>query len=561
MIYTYSMQKDLAEVKALLSTVPLLSALGEEELLSLAGEFSTLALKAGQSLYTVGDPTDGLYLLARGKMQCLQAGEPPKAAILTAGEWIGEESLQGEPQRLCSASALSDCTLFFLDNLQVKELLLEHPEVHETYKVLLKSRKMAERIPLTWLQPNEHIFLMTRKHPVFLLLNVLWPILTFGLVMVLLVLFAQQWAGIAAVVLTGAFTLCGLWLAWNINNWANDFYIITNKRLVWVEHVSGLCDSRQEAPLGTLLSVGIQKTVMGAIFGYADIVVRTYVGNIRFNRVGDAPIIGKLIEVYWKKSKIGDREEEAETMRAALRRKLGGEAEAPAEKEMIIEPPLEVETPQPAEKNFFQWLFQDFLRIHVEDEHIITYRKHWLVLLRMSLLPLIGLIISLSFLIGMVTWNFSDIPYQLGVMIGFLLTVFMLCWLVYRYIDWRDDVFQLTPTQVIDIDRKPFGRLSRRSAPLENILSIEYERKGIFQMLFNFGTVYITVGNTQLTFNEISRPADVQQQIFARMGAHAEELRQREIDEERERMTEWFKVYHEESQSKDTTKQLRTPPP
>jgi hypothetical protein len=137
----------------------------------------------------------------------------------------------------------------------------------------------------------------------------------------------------------------------------------------------------------------------------------------------------------------------------------------------------------------------------------------------------------------------------------------MLCWLVYRYIDWRDDVFQLTPTQVIDIDRKPFGRLSRRSAPLENILSIEYERKGIFQMLFNFGTVYITVGNTQLTFNEISRPADVQQQIFARMGAHAEELRQREIDEERERMTEWFKIYHEESQSKDTTKQLRTPPP
>jgi len=80
-------------------------------------------------------------------------------------------------------------------------------------------------------------------------------------------------------------------------------------------------------------------------------------------------------------------------------------------------------------------------------------------------------------------------------------------------------------------------------------------------MLFNFGTVYITVGNTQLTFDEISRPADVQQQIFARMGAHAEELRQREIDEERERMTEWFKVYHDESQSKDTTKQLRTPPP
>ena len=110
-------------------------------------------------------------------------------------------------------------------------------------------------------------------------------------------------------------------------------------------------------------------------------------GNIRFNRVGDAPIIGKLIEVYWKKSKIGDRDEEAETMRAALRRKLGGEAETPAEEELISEPPLDVEKEQPAEKNFFQWLFQDFLRIHVEDEHIITYRKHWLCLLYTSPSP------------------------------------------------------------------------------------------------------------------------------------------------------------------------------
>jgi len=41
---------------------------------------------------------------------------------------------------------------------------------------------------------------------------------------------------------------------------------------------------------------------------------------------------------------------------------------------------------------------------------------------------------------------------------------------------------------------------------------------------------------------------------------HAEELRQREIAEERERMAEWLKVYRDESQSQDTTKQLRTPP-
>lgn len=96
----------------------------------------------------------------------------------------------------------------FLDNLQVKELLLAHPAVHETYKVPFKSRKMAERIPLTWLQPNEHYLFDDAQTPCKYSLNVLWPILTFGFVMALLVL--QQWVGIAAVVLTGAFTLCGL---------------------------------------------------------------------------------------------------------------------------------------------------------------------------------------------------------------------------------------------------------------------------------------------------------------------------------------------------------------
>jgi hypothetical protein len=172
----------------------------------------------------------------------------------------------------------------------------------------------------------------------------------------------------------------------------------------------------------------------------------------------------------------------------------------------------------------------------------------------------VGLVVSLLFLIGKLTWNLTGIPYQLGVLLGFVLTVTMLCWLVYRYIDWRDDIFQLSPSQVIDIDRKPFGRESRRTAPLENILSIEYERRGIFPMLCNYGTVYITVGNTQLTFNDIAPPAEVQQQIFTQMGAHAEEMHQREIIEERKRMAEWLKIYHDESQSQDTTKQLRTPP-
>lgn len=120
--------------------------------------------------------------------------------------------------------------------------------------------------------------------------------------------------------------------------------------------------------------------------------------------------------------------------------------------------------------------------------------------------------------------------------------------LIYQYFDWRNDLFQLTANQVIDLDRKPFGRESRRSAPLENILSIEYERRGLIPMLFNYGTVYITVGNTQLTFNDVYQPSVVQQDIFTRMSQHAKERDDRNTKLEREHVAQWFKIFQEEAE-------------
>ncbi|MEN6555225.1 MAG: hypothetical protein ABFD21_02380, partial [Anaerolineaceae bacterium] len=133
-----------------------------------------------------------------------------------------------------------------------------------------------------------------------------------------------------------------------------------------------------------------------------------------------------------------------------------------------------------------------------------------------------------------------------------------LIWLVYNYADWRNDIYRLTPDQVIDIDRKPLGRESRRTAPLEKILAVEYERRGLIPMLLNFGTVFIRVSTEVLTFDNVYQPSKVQEDIFRRMQAAAAAARERDIDEERERVARWFSVYH--AQTQDTTKRLNPPP-
>ncbi|MFW5714419.1 MAG: hypothetical protein ACOCYU_07095, partial [Brevefilum sp.] len=107
-----------------------------------------------------------------------------------------------------------------------------------------------------------------------------------------------------------------------------------------------------------------------------------------------------------------------------------------------------------------------------------------------------------------------------------------------------NDIFKVTLEQIIDLDRKPLGKVRRRSAPLENVLSIEYERQGFWGFLFNFGTVTIIVGNMHLTFDHVYNPSEVQQDIFYRMGERLEHLRQFEIDSERERVSEWISSYH-----------------
>ncbi|MFZ3070807.1 MAG: cyclic nucleotide-binding domain-containing protein [Anaerolineaceae bacterium] len=552
------MLDDFEGIKSLLSEVPVLSGLGEKDLEELTGHFSLLQLEAGQELYQAGEPTDGLHVLARGKLRLSSPEHQAPEQLLERGELAGEEALVNQPARQFQAVALTACELWFMENSQVQEYLMSKPIVQRTHKVLIQSRQLTQRIPMPWLQEGERVFLMTRKHPMFLFFQSLWPILSFAIVMVLATRYGAASPTAVFITLLVAFAICALWLAWNIHNWANDFYLITTKRMVWVERISGFYDSRQEAPLGTLISVGIQTTQLGAIFGYSDVVVRTYIGDIRFNRVADAKIIGKLVEVYWSKSKAVDLDLEAKEIRSALRKKFGKDGEVPDQKGLLeAESQAGVDMPI-RETSFFEWLFSDFLKVRYEVGGTTTYRKHWFVLLRKSFLPSVGLLLSIILVVAVVTRNFTFLDYGLALTLGVLLLIALIFWLVYIYSDWRNDIFQLTPNQVIDIDRKPFGKESRRSAPLDNILSIEYERRGFIPMLFNFGTVFITIGNTQLTFNDVYQPSQVQQDIFTRMGAFNEEKQQRQIDEERERVAQWFRVYHDETHQEDPTKKLRT---
>jgi hypothetical protein len=134
-------------------------------------------------------------------------------------------------------------------------------------------------------------------------------------------------------------------------------------------------------------------------------------------------------------------------------------------------------------------------------------------------------------------------------MLWIMLFLFLgsLVWWIYQYVDWSNDIFQVTTDQIIDIDKTPFGTEERRAAPLENILSIESKRIGFLGNTFNFGNVYITVGGSKLEFQDVFDPNTVQSDIDRRRMARIAAKGAAQANQERERMAEWIATYHRNS--------------
>src|ERR1700694_2218238 len=64
--------------------------------------------------FAQGDPTDGLFFIQKGKVQLSVVSEGGREAtlgILSEGDFFGEGGLAGQPLRMSSATAMTDCVL------------------------------------------------------------------------------------------------------------------------------------------------------------------------------------------------------------------------------------------------------------------------------------------------------------------------------------------------------------------------------------------------------------------------------------------------------------------
>jgi hypothetical protein len=233
-----------------------------------------------------------------------------------------------------------------------------------------------------------------------------------------------------------------------------------------------------------------------------------------------------------------------EALQEALDRRLKAHEEPEPESAVVQQ-----DTPDtPTEKiGLDEWGF----KVRFTSKGVITYRKHWAALLQKLLIPSV-LVLVLFGLIGLRAGGVIEIADTASAITCMSLALIPLfAWWAYQYVDWVNDLYQITPDQIIDINKKPLAREVRKVAPIVNILGTEVDRKGVLGLLLNYGDVIANVGTTQFVFQGVYDPVGVQQDIVNAQG----ELLRRKDESERQRrrseMVELLDIYHDEFSSPD----------
>lgn len=518
--------------------------LRDEQLVELTRQVERETHAAGDVICAEGQAGEFFFILDRGRVR-LTTTQSARQQVLEPGDFFGAEAVLGGLHPY-TATAQGEAQLLRLPGKTLAELLPQHPACALALQLTAETRAWLFSRPWEWLGPGETVYLIIRRHTWLLWQSLFLPIaaavaaaLLAGAALVLLSPSAALWTG----------SLLGLpalaWIVWVYVDWGNDFYIVTNQRVVYVEKVALIYDSRNTVSMNALTAVGAgTENIADRLLEYGDVTVKTLSKPLVMRAISYPQIVAALINEHLNRSKSRARESEVNVLKAAIRDRIAPPLAAPR----VERPPAEAPggpaagpaarpAPAPRGPSFFS------LQLRYDLGDTIIYRKHWWILVRdiwvqsafmLATLGLVGLALA------------GVIPGPLPVVLLVALVVFtpLALWWLYEFQDWRNDLYQVTPDQIVDIYRRPLGRETRDSASLEHIQGLRSERPTWLSRLLNYGNVIATIPGKEFTFDDVYDPPGVQEDIQRRIEALKIRKARQSLARQREDLAEVLSAYY-----------------
>jgi CRP/FNR family cyclic AMP-dependent transcriptional regulator len=109
-------------------------------------------LKPNQVLFSQGNPADSVFYLQKGRVKLSivsQSGKEATIALLSEGDFVGEESIAGVPGlRLATATAITACAALKIDRVEMLRQLHEEHAFSDLFIKFLLAHSMRTQADL-----------------------------------------------------------------------------------------------------------------------------------------------------------------------------------------------------------------------------------------------------------------------------------------------------------------------------------------------------------------------------------------------------------------------------
>jgi len=540
-----------------LKQIPLFANLGKDDLRAVAELVKRADYPAGREICRQGQLGLTAYFVESGELRVTYVnpdGILSEVGRMGPGDHFGETSLLlGEP-RDATVEVVQDATLLYLNKDEFDQLLHERPDLLDALEMRPDVAKKRRARRFKWQEADEIVIVHLHKHNILLYRHLAFPalVLLAGVMSLIyriqspqsVLSFFALLVGVLLILATVPFVL------YLLMDHLNDDYVVTNKRVVHEERVPFVRESRTEAPLHTIQDIQeSQQGLLAQVFGFSDLIIETAGerGHVIFRQI---PNPGKTRDAIFDQIRRAQARVRAEE-RAAIRGAMGQHFGVPVE-----EPPTPAPTPPRKKRRFALHMpeaawFDGIRRVinyvvppmRHEQGDTVTWRKHWVALIRPIWLPTLVIVattVLAIWILGVSDENMVPILTIYGIAM-----VFLLPWWIWRYDDWQNDIYQVTSTRIIDVERLPFFlREDRREASLDKIQNTSLEVPGVWAKLLNYGSVTIeTAGTEPFTFAFVKDPRGVQAEITRRVAAFQRQKDRQEADQHRAELLDWFSVY------------------
>jgi CRP/FNR family cyclic AMP-dependent transcriptional regulator len=98
-----------------------------------------------QTIFAQGDLCDAVFYLQKGKVKLTvvsHSGKEATIGILNEGDFFGESGLAGQPLRLCSAIAMTDCSVMRIDKKSMMAVLHREHAFSDLFVAYLLARNI-----------------------------------------------------------------------------------------------------------------------------------------------------------------------------------------------------------------------------------------------------------------------------------------------------------------------------------------------------------------------------------------------------------------------------------